>query len=103
MEQNAVDQHKELLDAITLLAGAAQAGAKGILAQAAFNVMKASEAVVKAKTLDLDQSLKDAAQNALADAQATLLKASTIPGVMDEAKQDIIKANQQPYQLAAKL
>ena len=103
MEQNVVDQNKELLDAINLLAGAAQAGAKGILAQAAFNVMKASEAVVKAKTLDMDQSLKDAAQHALAEAQATLLKASTIPGVMDEAKQDIINAKQQTYQLAEKI
>ena len=98
-----MDQNQDLLDAIKLLAGAAQAGAKGILAQAAFNVMKASEAVVKAKTLDLDQSLKDAAQHALSEAQATLLKASTIPGVMDEAKQDILNAKQQTYQIAEKI
>lgn len=94
---------KELLAAIHLLAGAAQAGAKGILAQAAFNVMKASEAVAKAKGLDLDQSIQDAAKSALNEAQTTLLNASRIPGAMDEAKQDIIAANQKPYEIGEKL
>ena len=94
---------EELLAAINLLAGAAQAGAKGILAQAAFNVMKASEAVAKAKGLDLDQSIQDAARSVLNEAQSTLLNASQIPGAMDEAKQDIIAAKQKPYQIAAKL
>ena len=94
---------EELLAIINLLAGAAQAGAKGILAQAAFNVMKASEAVVKAKGLDLDQNIQDAAKNALNQAQSTLLNASQIPGAMDEAKQDIVAAKQKPYQIADKL
>ena len=93
----------ELLAVINLLAGAAQAGAKGILAQAAFNVMKASEAVVKARGLDLDQSIQDAAKDVLNQAQSTLLDASQIPGAMDEAKQDIIAAKQKPYEIAAKL
>ena len=93
----------ELLAVINLLAGAAQAGAKGILAQAAFNVMKASEAVVKARGLDLDQSIQDAAKNALNQAQSTLLDASQIPGAMDEAKQDILAAKQKPYEIAEKL
>ena len=102
---NQIDTHntEELLAAINLLAGAAQAGAKGILAQAAFNVMKASEAVAKAKGLELDQSIQDAAKNALNDAQSTLLNASQIPGVMDEAKQDIIATKQTPYKIPEKL
>ena len=93
----------ELLAAINLLAGAAQAGAKGVLAQAAFNVMKASEAVAKAKGLELDQAIQDAAKNALNTAQSTLLHASQIPGAVDEAKQDIIAAKQKPYEIGKKL
>ena len=103
MNQIHTQNTEELLAVINLLAGAAQAGAKGLLAQAAFNVMKASEAVAKAKGLDLDQSIQDAAKNALNTAQSTLLNASQIPGAMDEAKQDIIVAKQQPYKIAAKL
>ncbi len=103
MNQLNINSTEELLAAINLLAGAAQAGAKGILAQAAFNVMKASEAVAKAKGLELNQSIQDAARNALNTAQSTLLNASQIPGAMDEAKQDIVTANQKPYEIAAKL
>lgn len=94
---------KELLAAINLLAGAAQAGARGIITQAAFNVMKASEAVAKAKGLELDQAIQDAARNALNEAQSTLLNASQIPGAMDEARQDIMAAKQKPYKIAATL
>ena len=102
-QTNTPNSQEELLAVINLLAGAAQAGAKGILAQAAFNVMKASEAVAKAKGLALDQSIQDAARNALNEAQSTLLNASQIPGAMDEAKQDIIAAKQKPYEIAEKL
>jgi len=100
---NLNENNQDIFAVINLLAGAAQAGAKGILAQAAFNVMKASEAVVKSKSLELDTSIQEAAKNALNDAQATLIQASTIPGAMDEAKQDIIKADSQTYQIAEKL
>ena len=102
-ESNTESSQTDLLNAINLLAGAAQAGAKGILAQAAFNVMKASEAVAKAKGLDLDQSIQDAARNVLNEAQSTLINASQIPGAMDEAKQDIIAAKSTPYKIAEKL
>lgn len=95
--------NQDIFAVINLLAGAAQAGAKGILAQAAFNVMKASEAVVKAKSLELNQTIQDKAKDALNNAQSTLLKASTIPGAMDEAKQDIIDADRKTYQIADKL
>ncbi|MDH5179892.1 MAG: hypothetical protein OEZ39_14915 [Gammaproteobacteria bacterium] len=95
--------HEDIFAVINLLAGAAQAGAKGLLAQAAYNVMKASEAVAKAKNLELDQSIQDRARDALNNAQSTLLKASTVPGAMDEAKQDIINADRQTYQIAEKL
>ena len=82
---------------INLLAGAAQAGAKGVLAQAAFNLMKASEAVIKAKQLNVDEKMLLAAVKVLQNAQDTLNQALQLPDAMEEAKQDIINANSQPY------
>jgi len=90
-------QQEDLLSIINLLAGAAQAGAKGIIAQAALNVVLASEAVVRARKLELDQAMQDATMNALNDAQNALFNASNIEGAMEEAKQDIINNNQNVY------
>jgi len=90
-------QQEDLLSIINLLAGAAQAGAQGIIAQAALNVVLASEAVVRSRKMELEQSIQDATMNALNDAQNALFKASNIEGAMEEAKQDIIKNNQKAY------
>lgn len=90
-------QQEDLLSIINLLAGAAQAGAKGIIAQAALNVVLASEAVVRARKLELDQNMQDATMNALNDAQNALFNASNIEGAMEEAKQDIINNSQNVY------
>jgi hypothetical protein len=90
-------QHDDLLSIINLLAGAAQAGAKGIVAQAALNVVLASEAVVRSRKKELDQSIQDAAMSVLNDAQNTLFEASRIEGAMEEAKQDIISNQQNVY------
>ena len=90
-------QQEDLLSVINLLAGAAQAGSQGIIAQAALNVVLASEAVVRARKMELDQSIQDAAMNALNDAQNALFKASNVEGAMAEAKQDIINNKQKVY------
>lgn len=90
-------QQEDLLSIINLLAGAAQAGAKGIISQAALNVVLASEAVVRSRKMELDQTIQDAAMNALNDAQNALFNASNIEGAMEEAKQDIINNNQNVY------
>ena len=90
-------EQEDLLSIINLLAGAAQAGAKGIIAQAALNVVMASEAVVKSRNLKMDQSIQDAALKVLDDSQAALFKASQVEGAMEEAKQDIINNNNKPY------
>lgn len=58
-------EKEDLLSIINLLAGAAQAGSKGIMAQAALNVVLASEAVVRSRNMELDQSIQDAAMSAL--------------------------------------
>ena len=90
-------QQEDLLSIINLLAGAAQAGSKGLIAQAALNVVLASEAVVRARKMELDQSMQDATMAALDDAQKALFNASNVEGAMAEAKQDIIDNNQNVY------
>jgi len=90
-------QQEDLLSIINLLAGAAQAGAKGVIAQAALNVVLASEAVVRSRKLELDQAIQDQAMSALNDAQNALFSASNVEGAMEEAKQDIIKNKQKVY------
>ena len=90
-------QQEDLLSIINLLAGAAQAGSKGIIAQAALNVVLASEAVVRSRKMELDQSIQDASMNVLNDAQNALFQASNVEGAMEEAKQDIINNNQKVY------
>lgn len=90
-------QQEDLLAIINLLAGAAQAGATGIIAQAALNVVLASEAVVRARQMELDQAMQDATMNALNDAQNALFNASNIEGAMEEAKQDILNSKQKLY------
>lgn len=90
-------QQEDLLSIINLLAGAAQAGAKGIISQAALNVVLASEAVVRSRKMELDQSIQDAAMDALNDAQNALFSASNVEGAMEEAKQDIINNKQKVY------
>jgi hypothetical protein len=90
-------QQEDLLSIINLLAGAAQAGSKGIIAQAALNVVLASEAVVRSRKMELDQSIQDASMDVLNDAQNALFQASNVEGAMEEAKQDIINNNQKVY------
>lgn len=90
-------QQEDLLAIINLLAGAAQSGATGIISQAALNVVLASEAVVRARQMNLDQEMLDATMNALNDAQNALFNASNIEGAMEEAKQDILNSNQKLY------
>ncbi|MCK4865952.1 MAG: hypothetical protein KAT06_11090 [Gammaproteobacteria bacterium] len=90
-------QQEDLLSIINLLAGAAQAGSKGIVSQAALNVVLASEAVVRSRKMELNQSIQDASMDALNDAQKALFGASNVEGAMEEAKQDIINNNQNVY------
>ena len=90
-------QQEDLLSIINLLAGAAQAGSQGIIAQAALNVVLASEAVVRSRKMELEQSIQDATMSALDDAQKALFNASNVKGAMAEAKQDILDNNQNVY------
>lgn len=90
-------QQEDLLSIINLLAGAAQAGSTGVVAQAALNVVLASEAVVRSRKMELEQSIQDASMQVLDDAQKALFQASNVEGAMEEAKQDILKNKQKVY------
>ncbi|MFK5914379.1 MAG: hypothetical protein QM484_08385 [Woeseiaceae bacterium] len=90
-------KQEDLLSIINLLAGAAQAGSQGLVSQAALNVVLASEAVVRSRQMELEQSVQDACMSALNDAQNALFNSSNVEGAMEEAKQDIINNKQNVY------
>lgn len=91
-------RQEEIMQMINLLAGAAQAGAQGVLAQAAFNLMRASEAVVKARKMQMNDEFQQAAMDQLLAARQTLFRALELPDAMSEARQDILDTGQVSYQ-----
>lgn len=93
-----MNQQEEIMQMINLLAGAAQAGAQGVLAQAAFNLMRASEAVVKARKMKMSDEFQQAAMDQLLNARQTLFQALELPDAMAEARQDILDAGRVVYQ-----
>lgn len=93
-----MNQQEEIMQMINLLAGAAQAGAQGVLAQAAFNLMRASEAVVKARRMQMSDEFQQAAMDQLLAARQTLFRALELPDAMDEARQDVLDSGQRAYQ-----
>lgn len=93
-----MNQQEEIMQMINLLAGAAQAGAQGVLAQAAFNLMRASEAVVKARKMQMSDEFQQAAMDQLLNARQTLFQALELPDAMAEARQDILDAGRVAYQ-----
>lgn len=91
------DQQKDLLSIINLLAGAAQSGSKGVVALAALNVIHASEAVVRSRKMESEQSFQDDVMQALNNAKKVLFQAANVKDAMAEAKQDIIDNQQKVY------
>lgn len=92
-----MNQQEEIMQMINLLAGAAQAGAQGVVAQAAFNLMRASEAVVKARKMQMNDEFQMAAMDQLHAARQTLFQALELPDAMAEARQDVIDTGQVAY------
>jgi len=92
------NQQEEIMQMINLLAGAAQAGAQGVLAQASLNLMQASEAVVKARKLRMSDEFQQAAMDQLLSARQALFQALELPDAMSEARQDVLDCGQQAYQ-----
>jgi len=75
---------------IHLLAAAAEAGAQGVLAQAAFNLMKASEAKQKAIKINNPDFLIRATE-LVEETKRVFIELAGDKQALDEGKQDIIK------------
>ena len=97
MSNSTTNEQSDVLAVISLLAGPAQAGAKGILAQTAFNFMKASEAVVRARKGQLSDDIQNQANEALQLAQKTFLTTAGMTEAVDEGRQDIINNGAKPF------
>ena len=96
------DDNSDAFQMVNLLAGAAQAGAQGVLAQAAFNFVKASEAKIRAKNLG-KPDMYDRAQELFVKTRDVFMQLSNDEAALEEGKQDIIEHNAQPYMLEEKL
>lgn len=90
------DEENDMFQMVNLLAGAAQAGAQGVLAQAAFNFVKASEAKIKAKKLNND-NMRDRAQELFVHCRDIFMQLANDKEALAEGKQDIISHDAQAY------
>lgn len=82
---------------INLLAGAAQAGSQAVLAQAAFNLMKATEAKQKAMSLKNNPNFLARAEALVDETRKVFIELANDQDALEEGKQDIIKFNARPY------
>ena len=77
---------------IHLLSAAAEAGAKGVLSQAAFNLMKATEAKQKAVVMNNTDFLIRAT-TLVEETKRVFIELANDSKALDEGKQDIILFN----------
>ena len=78
---------------IHLLAAAAEAGAKGVLSQAAFNLMKATEAKQKALAIKNNPDFLIRAATLVEETKRVFVELANDTASLDEGKQDIILFN----------
>lgn len=95
-------EKEEIMNILNLLAGAAQAGAQGVLAQAAFNLMKATEAKVKAEKLQ-NASMQSRAEELIQETRKVFLSLVNDEAALTEGKQDILNAHSVSYDPAKKI
>ena len=91
-----MNQEEDVMSIINLLAGAAQAGSQGVLAQAAFNLMKATEAKQKAMAINNPDFLTRAGE-LVNETRRVFIELANDKKALDEGKQDIINYNAKPY------
>jgi len=92
-----MNQEEDVMSIINLLAGAAQAGSQGVLAQAAFNLMKATEAKQKAMALKNNPDFLARAETLIEETRRVFIELANDTEALEEGKQDIIKLNAKPY------
>ncbi len=78
---------------INLLAAAAEAGADGVLSQAAFNLMKATEAKQKALNIKNNPDFLIRASALVEETKRVFIELANDKTSLDEGKQDIILFN----------
>ena len=88
-----MDKQEDIMSIIHLLAGAAQSGAQGVLAQAAFNLVTANEAVQKAEQIERDD-MKQRANALLNETRDVFLRLANDAEALEEGKADIIMYTQ---------
>lgn len=92
-----MDKQNDIMNIINLLAGAAQAGARGALAQAALNLIKATEAKQKAGRLNDADDMVRRADELVQETRNVFLELANDTAALEEGKQDIVAAGGKPY------
>ena len=92
-----MNKEEDVMSIINLLAGAAQAGSQGVLAQAAFNLMKANEAKQKAMAMKSNPEFLKRAESLIEETRRVFIELANDKEALEEGKQDIIKYKAQPY------
>ena len=90
-------QEEDVMSIINLLAGAAQAGSQGVLCQAAFNLMKATEAKQKAMAMQDKPDFLARAEALMDETRKVFIELANNKEALEEGKQDIIKYKARPY------
>ena len=88
-----MNQEEDVMSIIHLLASAAEAGAKGVLAQAAFNLMKATEAKQKAMLHKENPDFLRRATALVEETKRVFIELASDPDAVEEGKKDIIMYN----------
>ena len=98
-----MSQEDDVMSIIHLLAAAAEAGAKGVLSQAAFNLMKATEAKQKALTIKNNPDFLIRATALVEETKRVFIELANDKASLDEGKQDIILFNISAENIDSKL
>jgi len=91
-----MDKEEDVMSIINLLAGAAQAGSQGVLAQAAFNLMKATEARQKAMSINNPEFMTRAGE-LVNETRRVFIELANDKEALEEGKRDIINYKAKPY------
>ena len=92
-----MDKQNDIMNIINLLAGAAQAGARGALSHAALNLVKASEAKQKASRLKDADDMVRRADELVQETRKVFLELANDTAALEEGKQDIVATGGKPY------
>jgi hypothetical protein len=90
-------EEEDVMSIINLLAGAAQAGSQGVLAQAAYNLIKATEAKQRATSMQANPEFLKRAEALVEETRKVFIELANNKKALEEGKQDIINYKAKPY------